>query len=169
MRCVPRVFLTMWRHSEEMFTSPPAPVLSGQVLSPIVNWGKVNGKFFNNLPKPALYPVLGCSPDPKFYKEHYWRSDNGPTMTTPAKHDDPYPFGKKYGFMTQFGVESYSSSVGDLSAPIQGYMFDHEMGCWVSETENPWTKDKLKGRDKENMMMKNKKMKMRKIPGRRLH
>ena len=62
----------------------------------------------------------------------------------------PYPFGKRYGYMTQFGVVS-SSAVGDLSAPIQGYIWEPGSG-WVLYADNPWMKNKQ--RDKEKMPRK---------------
>ena len=68
-------------------------------------------------------------------------------MTKPAKHDTPFPFGERLGYMTQFGVVS-KAAVGDLSAPIQGYIWEPGYG-WVLYAENPWMKDKQEGTDKE--------------------
>ena len=165
MMTVPRVFRQLWRNCHTIFNPAPVnPKRSVKILSPTVDWTKVNGRFLSNLPKPELFPVLGCSEDPKFYQESYYQYDNRPTMTKPAKHDSPYPFGKRYGHMTQFGVVSLSSSVGDLSVPYQGYIYDQDLG-WVIHAENPWVKDKKM--DRENEKMRPKKMKM-KSPRRRL-
>lgn len=43
--------------------------------------------------------------------------------------------------MTQYGVVPVESSVGDLSAPIQGWCYDQYQG-WVLYADNPWMKDK---------------------------
>ena len=167
-RFVPRVFQCMWRYWEAIFTPhTPATTQPDNIIRPTVNWEKVNGRFFNNLPKPEQFPVLGCSQDPTFYQESYRQYDNRPTMTIPAKHDTPYPFGQKSGYMTQFGVVSLSSSVGDLSIPFQGYIYDKDQG-WVIHANNPWMKDKKMKEMMKPMKMMSQKMKM-KSPRRRLH
>ena len=165
-RMVPRVFQTMWRYCEELLTPPTPAVKSDHVIRPTVNWDKVNGRFLNNLPKPEAFPVMGCSPDPTFYQEQVEVMPSGNHLKRPSKFDSSlFPFGQGMGYMTQFGPVSISSSVGDLSIPMQGYIYDQYLG-WCIYADNPWKKDKQKERTKEKMMPL--KMKMRRSPRRRL-
>ena len=45
----------------------PPPIYSPDLVKPYVNWNRVNPFQERNLPKPAAFPLSGCSPDPAFY------------------------------------------------------------------------------------------------------
>ena len=67
----------------------------------------MNERSLGNLPKPQMFPKLGCSDDPNIYADRihdhgaHGRIDTG---TIHAK--EPYPFGLEYGLMTDLGVIS---------------------------------------------------------------
>ena len=58
----------LFQHSSDLFTTAsgsPAPNLRPPV--PVVDWTKVNERSLGNLPKPQMFPKLGCSDDPNIY------------------------------------------------------------------------------------------------------
>ena len=100
-----------------------AIIHSAEVAVPKVDFSKVKPHLHRNLPKPNLYPVYSCSPDPQFY-----------TVCHLVKHVDNHqgcaggckalfgmvnvhPFGSLPGFETNLGI------VPIPQAPIGGYIY----------------------------------------------
>ena len=93
----------------------PPPIYSPTLRKANVNWTKLNPFQHKNLPKPSIYPVHGCSPDPEFYEKtvqyrdasgYYrqilkWRSD---LLKIPDLVYDDKPFGCNFGFATNMGI-----------------------------------------------------------------
>ena len=50
---------------------------SAKVMIPKVNFSKVKPHILRNLPKPGIYPLHGCSPDPDFYHKATESYDRG--------------------------------------------------------------------------------------------
>jgi len=99
-------------------------IFSAEVAVPKVDFSKVKPHLHRNLPKPNLYPVHSCSPDPKFYTECYLvrHVDNHQGCAGGCKplfdaNVSPTPFGCLPGFETNLGVVSIPQ------APIGGYIY----------------------------------------------
>jgi len=96
---------------------------SAEVAVPRVDFAKVKPHLHKNLPKPNLYPVHSCSPDPKFYTDcHMVRHDahhQGCSGGCKPLFDmaNVCPFGSLAGFETNLGV------VPIPQAPIGGYIY----------------------------------------------
>ena len=96
---------------------------SAEVAIPWVDFSKVKPHLHRNLPKPSLYPVYSCSPDPKFYTDcHMVRHrDNHQGCSGGCKPlfgmANVNPFGSLPGFSTNLGI------VPIPQAPIGGYIY----------------------------------------------
>ena len=96
---------------------------SAEVAVPRVDFAKVKPHLHMNLPKPNLYPVHSCSPDPKFYTDcHMVRHDahhQGCSGGCKPLFDmaNVCPFGSLAGFATNLGI------VAIPQAPIGGYIY----------------------------------------------
>ena len=101
----------------------PKPIVE-EVVSPypIIDLSKVNKRALSNTPEPERFPVLGCSPDPKFYEK---------------EHDKIYPFGSEFGFYTNLGIVDWSSR----KEAVHGYIWSGNK--WVLEAKRPQDKEKV--------------------------
>ena len=96
---------------------------SAEVAIPRVDFSKVKPHLHRNLPKPYLYPVYSCSPDPEFYTNcHLVKlSDNHQGCAGGCKPlfdiAKASPFGSLPGFETNLGI------VPIPQAPIGGYIY----------------------------------------------
>ena len=101
---------------------------SEEVAVPRVDFSKVKPNLHKNLPKPNLYPVHSCSPDPKFYTDcHMVRHDahhQGCSGGCKPLFDmaNVCPFGSLAGFATNLGI------VAIPQAPIGGYIYKSGAG-----------------------------------------
>ena len=114
---------------QERFLARYSPQLDGDVIHsaevaiPWVDFSKVKPHLHRNLPKPYLYPVYSCSPDPKFYTDcHMVRHrDNHQGCSGGCKPlfgmANVNPFGSLPGFSTNLGI------VPIPQAPIGGYIY----------------------------------------------
>ena len=138
----------MWQNVDD-FMSPEKTVAKpfvevAEVVSPypIIDFSKVNERALSNLPKPECFPVLGCSPDPKFY-EGKWEKPYaglGSSLAPPvlkSKHDKKYPFGCEFGYETNLGIVNWYSREG----AIHGYIWSGYR--WILEAKRPQDKKKV--------------------------
>ena len=113
---------------------------------PVVDWTKVSERSLGNLPKPQMFPKLGCSSDPKIYEERYHdRGAHGKIKVGSIHEEDKYPFGLEYGYMTDLGV--ISTNRGDhMEDPYQnivhGHVWSPDLGYWVIHARYLKDKDK---------------------------
>ena len=94
----------------------PPPIYSPDLVKPYVNWNKVNPFQERNLPKPAAFPLSGCSPDPTFYDKQMRVYLSGSDVSC--------PFGYRFGF---------SSNMGIVPVPVHslhGYRCCNKSGTW---------------------------------------
>ena len=106
----------VWQNLGDLVTprvSVTKPVHNVEVVSPypIIDMSKVNKRFLSNLPEPERFPVLGCSPDPKFYEPRYEIQYDAqlPPCQLKSMYEEKYPFGCAFGFDTNLGIISRSS------------------------------------------------------------
>ena len=95
---------------------------SAEVAIPRVDFSKVKPHLHKNLPKPNLFPVHSCSPDPTFYTDcHAAKRPNHDGCSGGCKplFDmlNVCPFGSAPGFATNLGI------VPIPQAPIGGYVY----------------------------------------------
>ena len=81
-----------------------------EVEYPQVDLNHLNSHFIKNIPKPCLYPILGCSDDPEFYA----RVDHRREIQNFFKE---FPRGSEYGYSTNLGI------VAVPDQPIFGYIW----------------------------------------------
>ena len=106
----------MWQNADDLMLpreSVTKPVPKVEVVSPypIIDMSKVNKRFLSNLPEPERFPVLGCSPDPKFYEPRYEIQYDAqlPPRQLKSRYEENYPFGCAFGFDTNLGIIGWSS------------------------------------------------------------
>jgi len=94
---------------------------------PSIDWSKVNKKFVDNVPRPTLQPVHGCSQVPDVEKN-------------PDYFTCKFPYGFKSGYKTNMGV---------IAAPdhlvVHGYIWTYPDG-WLLHAEYPQEKPERGGR-----------------------
>ena len=110
---VPHLF-PMWQYAGDLVATRENVAKSiVEVVSPypIIDMSKVNKRFLSNLPEPERFPVLGCSPDPKFYEPRYEIQYDAqlPPRQLKSMYEEKYPFGCAFGFDTNLGIISRSS------------------------------------------------------------
>ena len=106
----------------------PPPIYSPILRKPNVNWAKLNPFQHKNLPKPSLFPVLGCSDDPEFYKKTVPFQCGGGYHRKKLKwgsEEDIHPFGCNFSFVTNMGL------VAIPTMPLHGYRCHPSIGEWV--------------------------------------
>ena len=159
----------MWQNAddlmfpEEMVAKPFVNVVEvAEVVSPypIIDFSKVNKRALSNLPEPERFPVLGCSPDPKFYEGEYVKPYSGlgsslAPLVLKSKHDEKFPFGCELGFETNLGIVGYYSREG----AIHGYIWNGYR--WILEAKRPQDRKKVdnKGEGDSNFKKKPKRKK----------
>jgi len=118
-KVVPDEFRTLWRAMSEENTiiETPAPY-------PKVDWSCVNSRFIKNIPIPSSFPILGCSPDPDFYKVTTSYSSSYSKFRNQSN-----PFGSAYGYQTNQGIVCVSEEVH------HGYVW--EKGQWILHAKLP--------------------------------
>ena len=118
---------TMWTNSADIV----APVISSSgtdLKLPVIDFSKVNRRFLENVPKPNLFPILGCSQYPDI-KE-----------TT-----DPFaPYGHKPGYMTDHGIIAIPDNL-----VVHGYVWNKEVG-WILHAQSPQAQDERRSTDKSS-------------------
>ena len=137
----PHMF-SMWQNADhlvsprEIVTKPTVEVMSPY---PIIDMTKVNRTFLSNLPTPECFPVIGCSPDPKFYEPRYEAQNDGSRCQLISRYEkEKYPFGYDFGFMTNLGIIHWSSREGAVHDYIwTGY-------SWVLHAQRPQDREKAK-------------------------
>ena len=146
MKSVHPVLRCLFKHSLDLFTPAPGPVLNQRPPVPVVDWTRVNERSLGNLPKPQMFPKLGCSDDPNIYADRiHDHGAHGRINTGTIHAKEPYPFGVDYGFMTDLGVISVNK--GDhMEDPyqhvIQGHVWSRELHRWVIHAKYVKDKDK---------------------------
>ena len=95
---------------------------SAEVVIPRVDFSKVKPHLHKNLPKPNLFAVHSCSPDPTFYTDcHAAKRPNHDGCSGGCKPlfdmVNVCPFGSSPGFATHLGIVSIPQ------APIGGYVY----------------------------------------------
>ena len=135
MKSVHPVLRCLFKHSLDLFTPAPGPVLNQRPPVPVVDWTRVNERSLGNLPKPQMFPKLGCSEDANIYADRiHDHGAHGRINTGTIHAKEPYPFGLEYGFMTDLGVISINK--GDhMEDPYQhvinGHVWSRELHRWV--------------------------------------
>ena len=81
-------------------------------MIPKIDFSKIKPHVLRSLPKPGIYPLRGCSPDPDFYNKGI--DTMGGRRT---KFECPLPFGKKPAFDTNLVL------VAVPKEPIGGYIY----------------------------------------------
>ena len=94
---VPHLFL-VWQNADNLVAPRESAAKPNQeVVSPypIIDMSKVNKRFLSNLPEPERFPVLGCSPDPKFYEPRYEVQYDAqlPPRQLKSMYEEKIPFG----------------------------------------------------------------------------
>ena len=137
---VPYLF-SMWQNADDL-VSPRESVVKPtvEVVSPypIIDMTKVNKRFLSNLPSPERFPVLGCSPDPKFYEPRYEDDGSRRQLISSSYEKEKYPFGCAFGFMTNLGIIDWSSREG----AVHGYIWTGY--SWVLHAQRPQDREKVK-------------------------
>ena len=123
----PHLF-SMWQNVDNLMApreSVAKPIVEVVSPYPIIDISKVNKRFLSNLPTPERFPILGCSPDPKFYEPRstHWGSV--------SRYEEKYPFGCAFGFMTNHGIIDWSSREG----AVHGYIWTGY--SWVLHAQRP--------------------------------
>ena len=140
----------IWQHVDDLVSptetknvaKPNVEVKEVVPPYPIIDFSKVNKRALSNLPEPERFPVLGCSPDPKFYEGKWEKPYSGLGSTLApqvlrSKHDEKYPFGCELGFETNLGIVGYYSREGAL----HGYIWNGYR--WILEAKRPQDKRKV--------------------------
>ena len=136
---------SLWVESEEVRVTIPDPY-------PTLDWSQVNKRFISNIPSPTMIPKHGCSIDPAFYEYTSRFITGNAENTKPKFQTERYPFGSEYGYRTNLGVISVSSTVH------HGYVWNED--CWTLHAQLP----KDNGKDpEENKFVFQKKPKRKKV------
>ena len=130
---------------------------------PTIDWSKVNKRFVSNIPEPKAFPVQGCSQDPQFYewshkKETVHRCGDVFTYkqdVAPGFENGSFPFGYEYGYKTNAGIISVTSTVH------HGYTWNGEEG-WLLHAQGPNDAEEISKRKNKH---KNNNFKQRKFRG----
>ena len=142
--------LRMWQHSSELFSPPdvpPATVPAPASPYPVVDWSQVNKRFLGNLPEPTPFPLSGCSPDEKFYRDC---DKQGSYTNTRWMLGDA--FGSRRGYMTEDGVIAPSG----YGQTLHGYVWSDEFRSWVLQTKKKDAKKKVPFNHKQKLERKEK-------------
>ena len=142
--------LRMWQHSSELFSppdAPPATVPAPASPYPVVDWSQVNKRFLGNLPEPTPFPLSGCSPDEKFYRDC---DKQGSYTNTRWMLGDA--FGSRRGYMTEDGVIAPSGN----GQTLHGYVWSDEFRGWVLQTKKKDAKKKVPFNHKQKLERKEK-------------
>ena len=127
----------IWSNSAEVM----APVSSNSEASfkyPIIDFSKVNKRFVDNIPKPDLFPVLGCSKYPDVKED--------PAYIHPSR-----PFGHEPGYMTDQGIIAVPDKL-----LVHGYVWKKEVG-WMLHAQYP--KEERRSREKGSISRRKKRKK----------
>ena len=134
----------MWQNADDLMVpreSVTKPMPNVEVASPypIIDMSKVNKRFLSNLPEPERFPVLGCSPDPKFYEPRYEVQYDAqlPPRQLKSMYEEKYPFGCGFGF-DNLGIIGSSS----LEGAVHGYIWTGYR--WVLHAQRPQDREKVK-------------------------
>ena len=115
--------LHIWQNVNDLvFPKPIVEIKEVASPYPIIDFSKVNKRALSSTPEPERFPVLGCSPDPKFYEK---------------EHDKIYPFGSEFGFYTNLGIVDWPSR----KETVHGYIWSYNK--WVLEAKRPQDKEKV--------------------------
>ena len=139
---VPHLF-PMWQNAGDLVATREDVAKSiVEVVSPypIIDMSKVNKRFLSNLPEAERFPVLGCSPDPKFYEPRYEVQYDAqlPPRQLKSMYEEKYPFGCGFGFDTNLGIIGSSS----LEGAVHGYIWTGYR--WVLHAQRPQDREKVK-------------------------
>ena len=149
--------LHIWQNVNDLvFPKPIVEIKEVASPYPIIDFSKVNKRALSSTPEPERFPVLGCSPDPKFYEKEYYKISELERFglaksSLPAsdlkllqnhrvpysKHDKIYPFGSEFGFYTNLGIVDWSSR----KEAVHGYIWSGNK--WVLEAKRPQDKEKV--------------------------
>ena len=147
----------IWQNVNDLvFPKPIVEIKEVASPYPIIDFSKVNKRALSSTPEPERFPVLGCSPDPKFYEKEYYKISELERFgfaksSLPAsdlkllqnhrvpysKHDKIYPFGSEFGFYTNLGIVDWSSR----KETVHGYIWSGNK--WVLEAKRPQDKEKV--------------------------
>jgi len=137
----------MWQNVDDLISpteteSVVKPIVEVMSPYPVIDMSKVNKRFMSNLPEPERFPVLGCSPDPKFYEGKWDKPYAGlgssmAPLVLKSKHDEKFPFGCELGFETNLGIVGYYSREG----AIHGYIWNGYR--WILEAKRPQDRRKV--------------------------
>ena len=142
--------LRMWQHSSELFSppdAPPATIPAPASPYPVVDWSQVNKRFLGNLPEPTPFPLSGCSPDEKFYRDC---DKQGSYTNTRWMLGDA--FGSRRGYLTEDGVIAPSAH----GQTLHGYVWSDEFRGWVLQTKKKDAKKKVPFNHKQKLERKEK-------------
>ena len=148
----------IWRNVKRIFAPFPKPTSPGpNQPSYTLDWSNVNSRFVNNLPKPRMFPKLGCSQDPSFYDEDKKEVETGKWRTkysTYHKENRRYPilvpnhyncevkYGEEAGYMTHLGVIPWREEV------YHGHIYDKKQDAWILHAKR-MEEDKEKHKSKQ--------------------
>ena len=127
---------TMWQHASEFCSPPEVPThvdTAPASLYPQVDWAQVNYRFLNNLPKPEMFPIEGCSPD-----ENHLKHFNDPQKYDYRAWRSGKPFGQRSGFLTEDGV----IAPGGYDQALHGYVWSDQYRGWVIQNRKRVVKEK---------------------------
>lgn len=130
LRCI-------WSNSAEVVT-PVSTNSETSLKYPVIDFSKVNKRFVDNIPKPDLFPVLGCSECPDV-KEN-------PDYIHPSR-----PFGHEPGYMTDQGIIAVPDKL-----LVHGYVWNKEVG-WMLHAQYP--KEERRSREKGSISRRKKRKK----------
>ena len=142
--------LRMWQHSSDLLCPPdPLPAMNPEPASPypVVDWAQVNKRFLGNLPEPGSFPLSGCSPDEKFY-----RDCDDPGTYANRMWMVGNPFGSRRGFLTEDGVIAPSG----YGQTLHGYVWSDQFRGWVLQTKKKNVKKKVSINHKQKVERKEK-------------
>ena len=120
----------------------------------------MNERSLGNLPKPQMFPKLGCSDDPNIYADRiHDHGAHGRINTGTIHAKEPYPFGLEYGLMTDLGV--ISCNKGDpYCNVIYCHVWSRDLCRWVTHARYP--EDNTKGVKKTSSVLPKKYKRRRK-------
>ena len=149
---IPEVLRSMWESAESLWVESEEVRVTVPDPYPTLDWSKVNKRFISNIPSPTMIPKHGCSIDPAFYEYTSRFITGNAENTKPKFQTERYPFGSEYGYRTNLGIISVSSTVH------HGYVWNED--CWTLHAQLP----NDQGKDlKENKFEFQKKPKRKKV------
>ena len=149
---VPEVLRSMWETAESLWIESEEVRVTIPDPYPTLDWSKVNKRFISNIPSPTMIPKHGCAVDPAFYEYTSRFITGNAENTKPKFQTERYPFGSEYGYRTNLGIISVSSTVH------HGYVWNED--CWTLHAQLP----NDQGKDlKENKFEFQKKPKRKKV------